>query len=133
MGMGNLRVEVSGRLEPYSLLWVREEKRELLLQANNYLVNTHIWDGPHTEAFDIQRYLQNYVANPATRTCARSTNLSRRRAVNSPLLAHEFPIELGAHLRLDGAALLKEPCHTVSLTGSKHLASPLMIHGTEIA
>ncbi len=57
-------VELSGRLEPHSLLFVTERKRKLLMQANNYLVNTHIWDEPRPDVFDIPAYLQKYVTSP---------------------------------------------------------------------
>ena len=64
LAMDGAQAELSGRLEPHSLLVVKEGKRQLFLQANNYLVNTHIWDEPRPEAFDKEHYLQQYVTNP---------------------------------------------------------------------
>lgn len=64
LAMDGSSVELSGRLDPHSMLFVKEGKRKLFLQANNYLVKTHIWDEPRPEVFDAQRYLQKYVTSP---------------------------------------------------------------------
>jgi hypothetical protein len=56
--------ELAGRLEPHSLLLVREGKQKLFLEANNYLVKTHIWEEPRPAVFDIEAYLQKYVTSP---------------------------------------------------------------------
>jgi hypothetical protein len=57
-------VELSGRLEPHSLLLVKVEQRKLYLQASNYLVKTHIWDEPRPAVFDAESYLRKYVSKP---------------------------------------------------------------------
>lgn len=61
---GSLPVELAGRLQPHTLLFVREGKRKLLIEANNYLVKTHIWDEPRPARFDIEAYLRKYVSSP---------------------------------------------------------------------
>lgn len=66
--------ELSGTLAPHSLLLVKVDGQTLHLQANNYLVNTHIWDEPRPAAFDAARYLEHYVSNPDDRT-KRTTEL----------------------------------------------------------
>lgn len=62
--VGHGVVELSGTLEPHSLLLANVEERKLYLQANNYLVKTHIWDEPRPAAFDAGNYLQKYVTKP---------------------------------------------------------------------
>jgi hypothetical protein len=57
-------VELSGLLEPHSLLLVKVNERKLYLQANNYLVKTHIWDEPRPAVFDAESYLRKYVSKP---------------------------------------------------------------------
>jgi hypothetical protein len=57
-------VTLSGHLEPNSILIVCQEVGDLLFHANNYIVNTHIWDEPRPEEFDIEAYLQDYVTEP---------------------------------------------------------------------
>jgi hypothetical protein len=57
-------VELSGLLEPHSLLLVKVNERKLYLQANNYLVKTHIWDEPRPAVFDAGSYLQKYATSP---------------------------------------------------------------------
>lgn len=56
--------QLSGRLEPHSLLLVAATAQRVTLQANNYIVKTHIWDEPRPAVFDGARYLTNYVTNP---------------------------------------------------------------------
>ena len=81
-------VELSGRLEPHSLLLVIERKRELLLHANNYLVKTHIWDEPRPDVFEIPGYLRKYVTRPDDKE-RRSTPLQLTLlAEGTPSLAH---------------------------------------------
>jgi hypothetical protein len=57
-------VELSGVLEPHSLLLVVVNKQKLYFQANNYLVRTHIWDEPRPAVFDAESYLRKYVSKP---------------------------------------------------------------------
>ncbi len=57
-------VELSGRLDPHSLLLVKVDGQKLFLQANNYVVKTHIWDEPRPVAFDAESYLRKYVTKP---------------------------------------------------------------------
>ena len=61
---GNSAVELAGRLEPHSLLLVKVDEQKLHLQANNYLVKTHIWDEPRPTVFDVESYLRKYVTKP---------------------------------------------------------------------
>jgi len=57
-------VTLSGHLEPHSVLIVCQEDGDLILHANNYMVNTHIWDEPRPEKFDFEEYLRDYVTDP---------------------------------------------------------------------
>ena len=57
-------VELSGVLAPHSLLLVKVDERKLYLQANNYVVKTHIWDEPRPAVFDSENYLRRYVSDP---------------------------------------------------------------------
>ncbi len=57
-------VELSGVLQPHSLLLVRVKGKKLYLQANNYVVETHIFDEPRPEVFNAASYLRNYVTHP---------------------------------------------------------------------
>ncbi|MCC7499019.1 MAG: hypothetical protein IT160_15655 [Bryobacterales bacterium] len=64
VSIGSARAQLSGVLEPHSLLIGFERGGQLRLLANNYLVNTHIWDEPRPAVFDGEAYLRNYVSNP---------------------------------------------------------------------
>lgn len=64
LAMNSSSVELSGRLEPHSMLFAAERDGKLILFVNNYLVKTHIWDEPRPDDFDIAGYLQQYVTNP---------------------------------------------------------------------
>ena len=64
MTIGNTRAQLSAVLEPHSLLIACQRGGRVLLQANNYIVNTHIWDEPRPAIFDGAAYLRNYVSNP---------------------------------------------------------------------
>lgn len=55
---------VSGRLKPHSILIVRKVGNNLHLHANNYNVDSHIWDEGRPDGFDFESYLKNYVTNP---------------------------------------------------------------------
>ncbi len=57
-------IELSGVLQPHSLLLVKVEARKLYLQANNYVVDTHILDEPRPETFNAASYLEKYVSHP---------------------------------------------------------------------
>ncbi len=61
---GGASLELSGRLEPHSMLVAAERGGKLILLVNNYLVKTHIWDEPRPDDFNIPGYLQRYVTNP---------------------------------------------------------------------
>jgi len=64
LGINGSGVTLSGYLEPNSVLIVCQEDGGLFLHANNYIVNTHIWDEPRPEKFDIEAYLRGYVTDP---------------------------------------------------------------------
>lgn len=81
-------VELSGRLDPHSMLFATERNRKLHLHVNNYRVKTHIWDEPRPEVFDIPAYLRKYVTSPDDKerrtTRLRLTVLGK----GTPALAH---------------------------------------------
>jgi hypothetical protein len=81
-------VELSGRLEPHSMLFVIQRGRKLLLDANNYLVRTHIWDEPRPDVFDIQDYLQKYVTSPDDKERRTTTLQLAVPGEGTPSLAH---------------------------------------------
>lgn len=81
-------VELWGTLEPHSLLVVKVEEQQLYLQANNYVVHTHIWDQPRPAAFDAQKYLEHYLIDPDDRQ-SRTTILAVAVAAGQkPLLTY---------------------------------------------
>jgi hypothetical protein len=61
---GRTDVELSGLLEPQTLLLVVATGQKLYLQANNYVPKTHIWDEPRPAVFDAENYLRKYVTHP---------------------------------------------------------------------
>jgi hypothetical protein len=70
---GNSNVELSGEIEPHSFLLVKLENGKLYLQANNYVVKTHIWDEPRPAVFDAQDYLKRYASKPDDRETRTTT------------------------------------------------------------
>ncbi|MCX6624762.1 MAG: hypothetical protein NTY38_27610, partial [Acidobacteria bacterium] len=88
LGVNGSAMELSGRLEPHSMLFAAERGGMLILLANNYLVKTHIWDEPRPANFDSQAYLQKYVTAPDDKerrtTTLKLVMLGRGR----PLLTH---------------------------------------------
>ncbi len=62
--MNGVKLELSGRLEPHTEFFAAKRGPKLVLQVNNYLVKTHIWDEPRPDVFDIPAYLKKYVTNP---------------------------------------------------------------------
>jgi hypothetical protein len=86
--MNGRTVELSGRLEPHSMLFVIQRGRKLLLDANNYLVKTHIWDEPRPNVFDIQDYLQKYVTSPDDQERRTTTLEFAVPGEGTPSLAH---------------------------------------------
>ena len=43
------------------------------MQANNYVVKTHIWDEPRPAVFDAQNYLKRYASKPDDRETRATT------------------------------------------------------------
>jgi hypothetical protein len=82
-------VELAGRLDPHSMLFVAERKRKLLLQVNNYLVKTHIWDEPRPAVFDIPAYLKKYVTSPDDKERHTTTLQLAVRGKGTPTLTHD--------------------------------------------
>jgi len=89
LAIGGRPVELSGWLRPHSLLLVKERQRDVSLQVNNYLVETHIWDEPLPEAFDYQRYLQEYVTSPDDKDRRITTLQLAALGEGTPVLSHE--------------------------------------------